>query len=165
MAGFAQDEAAGFVRADARDDAVEDLREFGFGEDQFEAREGFSGGRDGRGMGAEARGEFAQDAMDFAGFFFGEADEFVVEVDGFHRLDEEGVAAAAGSVDDSVDAAFAAGDNRDYKTVVADGDEIFLQRAVGLMGAQEAFERVLDGLALLLDLAAEAAEGDTGVVG
>ncbi len=116
-------------------------------------------------MGAQTGGEFAQDAVDFAGFFFGEADEFVVEFDGFQGLDEEGVAAAAGSVNHAVDAAFAAGDYGDYEAVVADGYEIFLQGAVGLMRAQEAFERMLDGLALLFDVAAEAAQGYAGVIG
>ena len=44
----------------------------------------------------------------------------------------------------------------DDKAIVADGDEIFLQRAVFMMGAQEALERVLNGLALTLDFAAQA---------
>ena len=98
-------------------------------------------------------------------FFFGEAHQFVVELDGFERLDEQRVAAAAGSVDHAVDAPLAAGDYGDDEAIVADGDEVFLQRAVCMMGAQEAFERMLDRVALLLAVAAQAAQGDAGVVG
>ncbi len=117
------------------------------------------------GVRAQARGELAQDAVDFASFFLGEAHQFVVELDGFERLDEKGVAAAAGSVNHAIDAALAAGDYGHHEAVVADGDEVFLQRAVRMMRAQEAFERMLDCLALLFDVAAQAAQRDAGVIG
>ncbi len=82
--------------------------------------------------------------MDFARFFFGQAHQFVVEVDGFERLDEKGVPAAAGAVNHAIDAALAAGDYGHHEAVVADSDEILLQRAVRMMRAQKSFERLLD---------------------
>ena len=61
--------------------------------------------------------------------------------------------------------AFAAGDDGDDETIVANGDEIFLQRAVFVMGSEETFEGFLNQVALLFAFAAEAAEGDAGIVG
>ena len=49
-------------------------------------------------------------------------------------------------MDDAVDAAFLSGDDGDDVAVFANGDEIFLQRAVAAVGAQEMFERFLNAL-------------------
>src|SRR5580700_7614348 len=103
--------------------------------------------------------------MHFAQLFFVETDELVIEVDGFERLDKERLAAAAGSVDDAFDAALAPGHNRNYKAIVADGDEILLQSAVFAMGAEEALQRFLNQVTLLLVFAAEAGESDAGMIG
>src|SRR5512143_880613 len=103
-------------------------------------------------MRAQTGGELAQDAVDFAGLFLSEANQFVVEFDGFERLDEKRMAAAAGSVNHAIHAPLAAGDDGNHEAVIADGDEIFLERAVRMMRAQKAFERMLDSLALLFDV-------------
>ena len=94
--------------------------------------------------------------MDFAEFFVVEADKLIIEVDSLHRLDEERLAATAGAVDYAVDAALPADDDRNHKTIVADGDEILLQ--VLAMGFEETFEGFMDEMALLLAVAAEAAK-------
>ena len=99
---------------------------------------------------AQPRRELAQNAMHLAQLFFAQPDQFVVEVDGFERLDEQRVAAAAGAVNHAIHAPLAARDHGHHEAVVADGDEIFLQRAVFVMRAQEALERFLDQMALLL---------------
>ena len=114
-------------------------------------------------MFAQAGGEFAQQAMNFAQLFFVQVDQLIVEIDGFNGLNEESAAAATGAVDDAFDTALASGDDGNNETVVADGDKILLHIVV--MGAQEAFEGFLDQMALLLALAAQAGEGDAGMVG
>jgi hypothetical protein len=103
--------------------------------------------------------------VDFAHLLFGEADEFVVERDGFHGLDEEGGAGAGGGVDDAGDFGALAGDEGDDEAVVADGDEVVLEDAVVFVGAEEFFEGVLDGVALAVDGAACFFEEGRGVVG
>ncbi len=77
-------------------------------------------------MAAQAVGHFEQDAADFTRLFLGEAHQFVIEVDGFERLDEERVAARTGSVDDAVQLAALPGDQRHHESLIADGDELFL---------------------------------------
>ena len=103
--------------------------------------------------------------MDLARLLFGEADELIVEVDGFERLDEERMAAGAGPVNDAIELAALSGDDRDHEALVADGDELFLEHAFLAVRAQEALERVLNRLLLPLDVAAQAVERDAGVVG
>src|SRR6202789_991349 len=163
MAGAAQDQFAGVIGTEARDYAIEIEGEFGFREQEFKLGERRGCGCDFQGVFAQTGGEFAQEAMNFAELIISQTNQFVVEVDGFHRLDEKGVAGTAGSVNDAVDATLAAGDDRHHKTVVADGDEVFLQILV--MGAKETFEGFLNEMALLLAFAAEAAQGYAGVIG
>ena len=68
-------------------------------------------------------------------------------------------------MDYTVHATFAAGDDGDHETVVADGDEILLQRSVLMMRAQKAGERFFDEPALAFRVAAQAAERDARVIG
>ena len=126
---------------------------------------GGQGLADGIAVGAQARGHLHQDAVDLAHLLFGEADQFVVEIDGFQRLDEEGVAAGAGAVDDAIHLAPLPGDEGHHEALVADGDELLLQDAFVAVLLEEAFERFLNGLLLALDIAAQAVEGDAGVIG
>ena len=83
-----------------------------FGEDQLELRHGDQRLPDGVAVAAQAVGHFEQDAVDLAHLLFGEADQLVVEVDGFERLDEQRVAAGAGAVDHAVELAALSGDDR-----------------------------------------------------
>ncbi len=84
---------------------------------------------DGVAVAAQAVGHLAQDAMHFAHLLFGEPHQFVVQVDGFERLDEQRVAAGAGAVDHAIELAALPGDHRHHEALVADGDELFLQHA------------------------------------
>ena len=120
---------------------------------------------DGVAVAAQAAGDLEQDAAHLARFFFRQAHQLVIQVDGFERLDEQRVAAGARAVDHAVQLAALAGDHRHHEALVADGDELFLQNALLAVGAQEALERFLDGLLLPLDIAAQAGQRDAGVVG
>ncbi len=137
MPGLFENQGARSFGTQARDGAVELDGEFRFGEQQFQTTERRGGGPDLFCVRAEAAGEFTQQAVDLAKFFFFQMNQFIVEVNGFQRLDKHGGSAAAGSVDDAVDLALSSGDNRHNKAIVANGDEIFLQRAVFVMRAEE----------------------------
>ena len=151
--------------AEARNDGIVIEREGGFGEDAIERGQRFDAGGDFGCVGAQRFGDFGEDALDFAQLVFAQADELVVEVDGFERLEKERAAGAARAVNDAVDAAFLSGDDGHDVAVFADGDEVFLERAIGAMRAQESFERFLDAFLLAFDVAADAAESDAGVIG
>ena len=151
--------------AEAGNDAIEIVGELRLAEDQFEFCDGDQGLADGIAVGAQAVGHLEQDAVDLAHFLFGEAHEFVVEVDGLERFDKERVAAGTGGVDHAIDLAALSGNHRDDEALIADGDELLLQHAFLAVGAEEALERFVDGFFLALDIAAEAREGDAGVVG
>ena len=103
--------------------------------------------------------------MHLAHLLFGEAHQFVVEVDGLERLDEQRVAAGAGAVDHAVQLAPLPGDHRHHEALVADGDEFLLQHAFFAVRAQKALERFLDGALLPLDVAAQAGQRHAGMVG
>ena len=75
-------------------------------------------------------GEGYKYAMNLGLLFFDEADQFVVLLDGFERLDENGLARGAGAVDNAGDAPLEFGANGNHEAVAADGDEIFLGCAV-----------------------------------
>src|SRR5690348_6547274 len=164
MTGLAQDEPAAIVRTDARNDAVKSLRKFGLGENQLQARQSLGGGGDCGRVRSQAGGEFAQDAVDFTRLLFGESHQLVVELNGFERLHEKRMAAAAGSVNHAIDTPLAAGDYGNHEAVIADGDKILLERAVRMMRAQKAFERMLDTLALLFDVTPQPSQRDTRVI-
>ena len=106
-------------------------------------------------MFAQAPGIFAQDTVHLAQFLFAHAHQFVVQIDGFERLDEQGVAAAAGAVNHSVYAPLAPCDHRNHEAIVPDGDEILLKRSILTMRAQEPLERFLNQMTLFLDVAPE----------
>ena len=68
-------------------------------------------------------------------------------------------------MDDALDLALAAGDHRYDETLVADGDELFLQQVLLAVQAEEALQGVLDQLPLPLDVAAQAGQFRAGVIG
>ena len=140
------------------------LGEAGLGELQFELAENIDGDEDGLGLLAEAGGHFEQDAVNLALLVFEQADEFVVLLDGFQRLDEDGLAAGTGSVDDALDAALLLGFDGDDEAVATDGDQLVLQGVALGEAAEIAAQRVLDGAALLFDFAADGGQGGRGVV-
>ena len=62
----------------------------------------------------------------------------------------------------TVDTPLATRDYGNYEAVIANSNEVFLQRAVRMIRAQTAFKRMLDSLALLRDVTPQPAESDTG---
>ena len=128
----------------------------GFGELEFQFGEDFDGGENFFGVRADLAGHFDEDAMNLDELFFEQADEFVVLLDGFKRLDVDGLAAGAGAVDDALHAAFLLDFDGDHETLAADGDEFVLDGAAFGEAAQVAAQRILNGAALLFDLAADA---------
>ena len=102
--------------------------------------------------------------MHFPQFFFVQTDQFVVEPDGLQRLDEHRGPGAARSMDHAIHAPLAAGYDWDYEPIIANGDEIFLQRSVFVMCAQETRQGFLDLPALPFAIAAQAREHDARIV-
>ncbi len=103
--------------------------------------------------------------MNLGLLFFDEADEFVVLLDGFERLDVDGLAGGTGAVDDAGDAALELAADGDDEAVAADGDEVFLGGAVAGKLAQCGAKGFFDDALLALLLAADAAEFGRGIVG
>ena len=102
--------------------------------------------------------------MNLGEFFFQQADEFVVLLDGFEGLDEDGLAAGAGAVDYALHAALLLDFDGDDEAFAADGDEFVLHGAAFGEAAQISAQRFLDGAALLFDFAADAGEFGRGFV-
>ena len=165
MAGVAERQAARIRRAEARDHAAEIGGEVGLGEQHLEFAESMPGAADrGRVLPQPFR-HLAQNPMHLARLFLGEAHQLVVQLDGFQRLEEQRVAGAAGAVDHALDAALLAGNQRHHEAVITNSDVVFLEHAVLPVYAQEALERFLDGLLLALQIAAQPAERDAGMIG
>ena len=151
--------------AEARDGAIEFDRKARLGEDQIQLRHHDQRLADGIGVAAQAVRHLEQDAMHFSRFLFAQPHQFVVEVDCFERLDEQRMAARTGAVDHPVQFAPLPGDHRHHETLIADGDELFLEDAFLAVRLQEAFERFLNRLFLPLRVAAQARQRHTGVIG
>ncbi len=79
--------------AEAGDGAIELGGEARLGEDQLQLRHGDQRLANGIGVGAQAVGHLQQNAVNLARLFLVEPHQLVVEVDGFERLDEQGVPA------------------------------------------------------------------------
>src|ERR1700732_2949870 len=95
-------------------------------------------------MGADEAGEGDEDAVDLGLFFFEQADEFVVLLDGFERLDVDRLPGRAGAVDDPGNFALLLGLDGDDEAVAADGDEVILSLAVAGEPAQGGAQGLLD---------------------
>ena len=89
---------------------------------------GQDGSAQGEGVGVfrDGAGERDQNAVDFGLLFVEQADEFVVLLDGFHRLDEDGLAGRRRPVDNAGDLALELGLDRDDEALAADGDDVLL---------------------------------------
>ena len=97
-----------------------------------------------------------EDAVHFCLLFVEQADEFVILIDRLERLDIYGLAAAAGAVHHTRDAAFELCLHRNDEALAANRDEVFLCRALAGEAAQRLAQTALDGALLTLDLAADA---------
>ena len=67
--------------------------------------------------------------MDLGLFFVEQADELVILLDGFERLDENGLPAGACAVDYSLDAALLLDFDGDHEALAANGDQLVLHGA------------------------------------
>ena len=68
-------------------------------------------------------------------------------------------------MDNAIDAAFVSSNDGHNIAIFTDCDKVFLQSAVGAMGADETVERFLDVFLLAADIAADTAQSDAGFVG
>ena len=105
--------------------------------------------------------------MDLGLFFIQQTDELVVLLDGFERLDKDGLAGGGAAVNDAGDAALELGFDGDDETLAADGDEVLVRGLGGTLFAQGtggAAEGGLDGAVLLFHGPADAAKLGAGVV-
>src|SRR5580700_9424187 len=93
-------------------------------------------------IGTDLFSELGENASDFRDFFFGELNEAIIQIDGFERLDENGLAGRAGSVDDAWNGAAIAGANRNDEAIVAERDVVFTNGFAAC--SKNAFERLLD---------------------
>ena len=146
-------------------DTVEVAGEAGAGEEAVDESEDASAVDEGLGEDADLASEGDKDAMDFSLFFFEEADELVVLLDGFEGFDVDGLAGRAGAMNDAGDAALELRADGDDEAVAANGDEVFLGGAVGGELAEGGAEGLFDDALLTLLVAADAVKLGRGVVG
>src|SRR3954468_1953336 len=115
--------------SERRNYAIEIAGETRFAEDELQLRHRRKGLPDRIAVRAEPRRHLDKNAMDLAHLLFGEANEFVVEIDGFERLDEQRMPAGARAVDHAVELAPLSCDDGHDEALIADRDELFLQHA------------------------------------
>ncbi len=82
------------------------------------------------GIAAHLPGERHKDAMNLRLFFLDEAHQLVVLLDGLQRLDVDGLARRACAVDHAGNLPLQLRANGNDEAVAADGDEVFLGRAI-----------------------------------
>ncbi len=124
MAGGVQVELLG---SDGGSDAVIVPGEAGAGDERIDESKNFGAFYEGCGVAADLAGEGDEDAVDFCLFFFDEADELVVLLDGFERFDVDSLPGGTDPVNDTGDAALEFAADGDDEAVAADGDEVFLR--------------------------------------
>src|SRR5208282_2012174 len=132
--------------------------EAGFGELEFQFGQDVGCGQNRIRVFADLACHLQEDAMNLGLFLIEQADQFVVLLDGFERLDEDRLSAGTGAVHDALYASFLLNFDWDNETLAADGDQFVLHGAAFGEFPQVAAQRVLDLALLLLDLAANAAE-------
>ncbi len=96
--------------------------------------------------------------MNLGEFFIQQADQFVVLLDGFERLDEDGLSAGTGAVHYALHAAFLLDFDRDHETLAADGDQFVLHGSAFGEFPQVAAQRFLYLTLLLFDFTANTAQ-------
>ncbi len=103
--------------------------------------------------------------MNLGLLFFDEADQLVVLLDGFKRLDVDCLARRTGAVNHARDAPLQLGADGNDEAVAANGDEVFLRSAVAGKLAQGGAKAFFNEALLALLIATDAAEFGGGVVG
>src|SRR5208283_2589311 len=139
-------------------DAVVVFSEAGFGELEFQFGQDVGSHQNRVGIFSDLARHLQEYAMNLGLFFVEQADQFVVLLDGFERLDKDGLSAGTGSVHYALDTAFLLDLYRDHEALAADGDEFILHGAPFGQLAQVAAQRFLNLPFLLFDFAANAAQ-------
>ncbi len=159
---FEQRMAGGFemqpIRRDGWRDAIVVAGEAGAGQQAVDESEDAGAFDESSGIAADLAGERDEDAVDLGLLFFEQADQLVVLLDGFERLDVDGLAGGAGAVDDAGDAALELAADGNDEAIAANGDEVFLRGAFDGELAQGGAQGFFDGALLALLLAADAVE-------
>src|ERR1019366_7137675 len=101
-------------------------------------------------------GQLAQNAMNFAAFGVLESHQFVVEIDGFERLQKQSLPRGTRAMNHARQLAALPHQHGDHEPLIANRDVFVLQYTFITVGLEEAFERILNRLLLLLDVAAYA---------
>ena len=114
---------------------------------------------------ADLAGERDKDAVNLSLLFFDEPHQLVVLLDGLKRFDVDGLAGRTGAVHHAADAPLQLRADGNHKAIAADGDEVFLRRAVGGKLAQGGAKAFFDEALLALLLAANAAQFGRSIVG
>src|SRR6185437_12811269 len=118
-----------------------------------------------RGAGADLSREFRQDAGNFGLLQIAQADVFIVQLDGFKRLDEHGLAAGTRAMQYARSAAALLGAHWQHESVVPQRDQLILEHALAAQTAKLRSYGTLDGHALRGAAAAKARElGAGGVI-
>src|SRR6266446_2287374 len=139
-------------------DAVVVFGEAGFGELKFQFGEDVGSGQNRVGVFSNLARHLEEDAMNLGLFFIEQAHEFVVLLDGFERLDKDGLSAGTGAVDDALHTTLLLDFHRDDKPLAADGDQLVLHGPAFGEFAQVAAQRFLDLTLLFFGVAANAAK-------
>ena len=165
MAGLLQHHPALAVSDKRRDHTIEIARERCLREQQVQLADHLHRPANIGRMRTELIRNLAQDAKDFALLFFAQPHEFVVEIDGIQRLDEQRLTAAACAMDNAVDPPLLPGNHRDDEPIVSNRDVLFLQYALVAVRLQESFERLMNRTLLLIDVPAQPVERDARIIG
>jgi len=146
-------------------DAVEAAGKAGAGQEAIDLGENASALDQRMRVAGDLAREGDEDAMDLGLFLFEKADELVVLLDGFERLDVNGQARGAGAVNDARDAALEFGADGDNEPLAADGDQLVLRGAFAGEFAQGGTEALFNEALLALLVVADAPQLRRGVVG
>ena len=130
---FEQRMAGGFeaqkIGRDGWSDAVVVAGKAGAGLEAIDERKNARAFDESLSIAAHLAGERHKDAVNLGLLFFDEADQLVVLLDGFKRLDVDRLTRRAGAVDHAADAALELAADGNDKAVAANGDEVFLRGA------------------------------------
>src|SRR5579872_5704445 len=139
-------------------DAVVVLGEAGFGKLQFQFGEDFHRGRNRFRILADAASHFEKNAANFSLFLIEQANEFVVLLDSFQRLDKNRLPAGTCAVNHALHAALLLDLHGNHEALAADGNQLILNCATVGQPAQIALQRFLNSAPLLFDFATNARE-------
>ena len=135
---------------------IQILRELRVGKVRFHLRQHLGATRERACLLADGLRHRDEDAVDLRLLLIHQAHEFVVELDGLHRLDEDGLSRRRGAVDNAGNLAAELCLYGNHKAVAANGDEVFLRAARIADCPQLPAQALFDGLVLAIHRLANA---------